>query len=209
MFAVASLCMFIPNPSAGAVLAITVVMFGCAVVASFANSIALDKMSYFVAAALAIMIGLWMARGAFGAYGLTSCVMAAYCMVLLVYRGGADLVGWLGVADKWIVGARATWFAGAAGLALYALYAPAQGMAYQAAMWAWLLAGILLTRPTIHHFFAVMAAYVVQTLIVQSVQSAGTLSADPVTALIFGMTFIAVFMGVNMSRAKTNQHHFS
>ena len=164
VFAFASLCMFIPNPSDMSVLAVGAMMLGCVAAACFANSAVLTKMAFFVSAVLAIMFGLSMVEGRFGVYGMATCMMAAFCGVQLAYRGGADLADWLDVPDSWILPARAIWLAGAVGTIVHAGSSLVSVTVYPAFAWAWLMAGMLLTRPSIHHFFAVVGAFVIRGL---------------------------------------------
>ncbi|MES2016548.1 MAG: J domain-containing protein [Pseudomonadota bacterium] len=209
VFAFASLCMFIPNPSDLSQFAVLAMMLGSAAVATFANSAVLTKISFLVAGFLGIMLGLAMQDGRFAVYGLATAIPAAYCAVQLAYRGGADLFEWLDWPSAWLLPARALWLAGAVGAVAYAGSTPVPAGTYPAFMWVWLMAGMLLTRPTIHHFFAVVGAFFFRGIALTTIDSTKFLSSQPMASLIFGLAFIAIFMVVNMARAKTNQHQFT
>lgn len=209
VFAFASLCMFIPNPSDLSVLAVQVMLLGCVGAASFANSACFSIVTFAVAAGLGFVFGLVLAEAAFPAYGAGAGMMAVYCAMQLAYRGGADLAQWLGVRDMTVFTARAAWFAGAAALLVYGGTASIPVAAYPAAVWTWLMAGMLLARPTVHHVFAVVGAFVARGLAVTFFTGTKALSSQPMAALTFGILFIAIFMGVNMVRANTHQHQYS
>lgn len=209
VFAFASLCMFIPNPSDLSKVAVTVMALGCALAASFANSAVLTKMSFFVAGAIGIMSGLGAQEGRFAVYGLLACTTASYCVVQLAYRGGADLFDWLDWPASWLPPARALWLAGAVLAVAYGGTSQVSATVYPALVWAWLMAGMLLTRPSIQHFFAIIGAFFVRGMALSTINTTKFLSSQPMSTLILGLVFIAIFMVVNMARAKTNQHQFT
>lgn len=208
VFSLASLCLFIANPSKLSVIALFVIMLGCALAATFANSIALSRRAFAIATVVGGCFGFVMSSSSFGIYGVVTCMLAAYCAVQVAYRGGADLCEWLGLPANWIIAARATWLAGAATLIAYAGTAVLPDY-FPQAMWIWLLTGMLLMRATILHFYAVVGAYVVRGVAITLFDGSSNPTSQPVAALTFGIIFIAVFMSVNMVRAKTTQHQFS
>lgn len=209
VFAFASLCMFIPNPSDLSKLAVGAMMLGSALAASFANSLVFTKFTYFIAGVLGLLGGLGMAAGPFEHFHLLTCVLAAYCAMQLAYRGGSDLFDHFKVADHLVLVLRASWFAGAIGFIAFAGTSPVDSASYTAGAWAWLMGGMILTRPTIHHFFAVVGAYILQELAFQFLNASPMMKSQPMSALSFGMIFIGIFMAVNIARAKTNQHQFT
>ncbi|WP_426104187.1 hypothetical protein [Massilia sp. TSP1-1-2] len=208
VFAIASLCLFIPNLSKLASLCLFAVMLGCALAATFANSAVMSRRGLAIAAVVGVVVSLSMGYSSHGVNGMLTYMLAAYCFFLLLNRGGADLADWLGVPDSWIIVGRVTWLAGVAALTGYAGRVQVDAE-YPQGMWIWLLAGMLLSRPTIQHFYAVIAAYVVRALLFNVFGAASSLASQPVASLTLGLIFIATFMSVNMVRAKTNQHQFS
>ena len=209
VFAFASLSMFIPNPSDLSIVAVLVMVLGCALAASFANSVVLTPMAFVVSGALGVMFGLDAQNGRFGVYGLLTSTAAAYCVVQLAYRGGADLFDWFNWPASWVLPARALWLAGTVAAIAYGGTSPVSANVYPALVWAWLMAGMLLTRPTIHHFFAIIGAFIFRGMALTMFNTTKFLSSQPMSTLIFGLLFIAIFMVVNMARAKTNQHQFT
>ncbi len=208
-FALTTLCMFIPEPSWWLVLAVQLMIVECALAATFANSPFLDKVSFSVALFIGVFTGIPMAAGAFAPFGAWMCILAAFTAVQVAYRGGADLIEWLGITRGPLLAARATWLAGVAGLVAYGTVAAPTHTAFSALSWVWLLGGALLARPTIHHAFAIIGAMILQMVLNNLTGNATTLSAQPMEAFVFCMLFIAIFMSVNMYRANTNQHQFS
>ncbi|UUZ52613.1 hypothetical protein LP419_25140 [Massilia sp. H-1] len=78
-----------------------------------------------------------------------------------------------------------------------------------AGAWVWLMAGMVLTRPTVHHFFAMIGAMFLNGMAAQVVNQSPLMHSQPMRSISFGMIFIGIFMAVNMVRAKANQHQFS
>ena len=208
VFAPASMCMFEAGLSTLAAFGLFAVMLGCALAATFGNSAVMSRQGLVVAAVVSSLVGLAMGYGSLTATGIATWMLAAYCFVLLVNRGGADLCDWLGASDNWIVSLRVTWLAGAVAIIGYATRFSVHAD-YPQGMWTWLFAGILLTRPSIQHFYAVIGAYAVRGLLFNFSGQSSSLASQPVSTLTLGLIFIAVFMSVNMVRAKTNQHQFS
>ena len=217
VYAPASLCMFYPDLSKLSALGLFAVMLGCALAATFANCAVMSRKGLFVAALAGSIVGIATGygndgindiNGINGINGMLTWTLAAYCFILLLNRGGADLSDWLGAPDNWIVALRATWLAGAVAIIGYAARINVHAD-FPQGMWIWVLAGVLLTRPSIQHFIAVIAAFAVRGLLHNFSEPSSSLASQPVTSLALGLIFIAVFMSVNMVRAKTNQPHFS
>jgi hypothetical protein len=184
-------------------------MSASACAASFANSAVLEKWPFFIAGVLAILFSQSMSAGPFEAYGVITLTMAGYCAMQLAYRGGADLVAWLAISDRHVTAARVAWLAGAAVLIAYAGIAQVASPLYQATMWAWLMTGTLLMRPTIQQFFAIIGALVIRGFAYTLFPGVKSLTVAPMNMLSFGLIYVAIFLVVNMKRAKTNQHQFT
>jgi hypothetical protein len=209
VFALASLCMFAANPGPVLIAALEVTLLGCALASAFANSAVFNKFIFIVAGALGILIGISMAQRPFAAFGVLNCCLAAFCGVMLAYRGGADLFEHFNVPSTLIPPARAAWLAGAAAIIALAGTLPLTAQFTTAGAWTWLMAGMALTRPTVHHFFAMIGAMFFNAVVVVSVNPSQLMHSQPMRSISFGMIFIGIFMIVNMVRAKATQHQFS
>jgi hypothetical protein len=209
VFALASLWMFAASPGPVLVATLQVTLLGCALASAFANSAVFNKFIFIVAGALGILIGIGMSQGPFAAYGALNCSLAAFCAVMLAYRGGADLLEHFKVAPAMIPPARALWLAGAAAFIALAGTLPLSAQLTTAAAWAWLMAGMVLTRPTVHHFFAMIGAMFLNGVAGQVLNQSPLMHGQPMRSLSFGMIFIGIFMAVNMVRAKATHHQFS
>lgn len=203
-FALASLFLFAPNPSKLAAFANFAMMFVCALASAFANSTVFTQRTFIVVGVIAILFGIGGDINSMFTY-----ILAAWCAIQLAYRGGADLFDWLGVPAQWIVAGRAIWLAGVAAIIVYAGATTAPPAAFAACAWLWAIAGMLLARPTIQHFYAVIGAFVGRALLLSFFEGAGSLASQPLSSVVLLMFFIAIFMGVNVFRAKTTQHQFS
>jgi hypothetical protein len=209
VYAFASLCMMIPDPSAFSRWSVTAMMLACALVGSFANSVVLSKIGFAIALFLAAVAGLALANGTFSGHGALTCICAALCMLLIFYRGGADFVALLPMRDEWFVPARATWLAGAAALLYYSYSRAPDFSMFAAIVWLWLLAGMLLSRPSLNGIYAFAGAGFVVKILEEAVPGASLLSASSMPMLAYLTVSVVIFMVTNMARAKTNQHQFS
>lgn len=209
VYAFASLCMFIPNPSDLSRWSVAAMMLGCAIVATFANSAVMTKAGFAILAVIAAGIGFAIARETFSGHGAVTCIMASLCMVQILYRGGADLLDFLSMRDAWFLPARAAWLAGAAGL-LFWSYMCDFGVALLPPLaWAWVLGGMLLSRPSINPVFAFMFSGFAFKFLEGVTPGLSLLAFSNMHLLAILLVAVAFFMAVNMSRAKTNQHQFS
>lgn len=209
LYAFASACMFIPAPSGQLVLAVGLMMAASLLLGSFANSAVLTKMGFFISTAAGIGFGAATSALIFAPYGAVTRTMMAICAVQILYRGGADLFDWLQIAQRAIMPARLAWMAGAACLVGFAHVAPVPDYVYAAFAWLWLLAGMLLSRPTIHLLLGWGGAVLLQMLVLDKLPGHSALTTPPMPVLIFLLIAIAIFMAVNMFRANEHQHQFS
>jgi hypothetical protein len=209
VYAFASLCLFIPNPSTMSLLAVGAMMLASACACTFANSTVIPIKDYAVMAFIAIVAGMALTEKAMPAQGGLSCMLAVFCALQIFYRGGADLLAWRAMPDEWFMPARAAWLLCASGLLAYT-YTGQPGSASLAAMcWGWILAGSLLSRPSINPFYGLFGAYIGSGLLEMSVSGASTLSSQNMPFLAILLLYVAIFMCINMARAKTNQHQFT
>ncbi len=209
VYAFASLCLFIPNPSPLSTQAVGAKMLACACACTFANSVFITVRVYAVIAVIALIAGLALAEKAMSAQSDMACVLAVFCALQMIYRGGADLLAWRGISDEWFMPARAAWLVCAAGLLAYNYTGQPATAALAAIFWAWIMAGTLLSRPSVNPFFSLMGANIGSGLLETTVSGASALSAYRMPFLAVLLVYIGIFMSFNMARAKTNQHQFT
>lgn len=209
VYAFASLCLFIPNPSPQSVWAVTVMLGACAAAATFATSPVMSKTGFALCAAVAVGVGMGISIEVFATYGVFPSTCAALCGILMLYRGGSDLLAWLGVPDRLYLPARITWLLGAAAMLAYSHSGPYGWALFPHAVWLWVMTGMLLSRPSTNPIFTfVGASFVIRTL-EKSSQLASLLAFQKMTLLAVMLLAIAFFMAINMFRAPTSQHQFS
>jgi CHASE2 domain-containing sensor protein len=75
--------------------------------------------------------------------------------------------------------------------------------------WLWLLAGSLLSRPTVHHAAALLGGFLGWGLLAIGFTKSSVLNRSPMMTIAMAMIAVAIYMLVNMSRANKNQHQFS
>ncbi len=209
-FVLASLCMLIPNPSELPRWAVTAVMFCCAVLGSFACSVAVSGFGFGLLGAIAAGLGFGIYQETFTAYGAVTCMLASMCFILLFYRGGADLLAFLRMRDAWFVPARAAWLAGAAALLFYSYTSIDSATTPVAAgAWLWVLIGTQLSRPSMNPVYTMAGAGFIAKILEELTVGESLLKQAGTPVLAFLIITIALFMAANMSRAKTNQHQFA
>lgn len=209
LYALASLGLFIPAPAAATVFAVDALMLVSLVFATFANSAVLNKFGFLISTVVGVGTGNLMAHTAFAPFGVFTCMLAATVGMQLLYRGGADLFGWLALPNRALPPLRAAWLAGAVGLVAGAHAAPLPENLYAAATCLWIVAGMLLTRPSIHHFIPWVGGVFLSKFIVDALPKPSMLTSQPMSTFVFLLIAIAAFMAVNMFRAKEHQHQFS
>jgi hypothetical protein len=198
-----------PAPPALLRWPVTVVVAASFVASSFAHSVFLSWVGFAILGAISLATGLALAHGPFSAYGAATSIMASACLLQIFYRGGSDLLELLKMRATWLIPARAGWIAGAAALLYYA-YAPGPAFGlFTAVVWLWVLAGMLLSRPSINGVYAFAGAGFAVKILEEVTPGASLLAAASMSMLAFLMVSIAIFMVANMARAKTNQHQFS
>ncbi|MES3023931.1 MAG: J domain-containing protein [Pseudomonadota bacterium] len=206
-FALASLCLFIPEPSAATKIAVGAAMLACLLGASFANSAVLPPMSFFVAGAAGVLFALNVAAG--GPFHATTYALAAMCALQVLYRGGADLFDYLEVPAATVLSARIGWLSAAAAVFAFAHVAPVPPYVFAGAVWLLILAGMLLSRPSFFLLIGYVGALVVKSYVFKQLPRPSLLMVGPMPLLALGLIVVAIFMAVNMLRANKTQHQFS
>jgi hypothetical protein len=209
VYAFASLCMFIPNPSELSKLSVGAMMLYSALAASFANSAVMNRVGALVIAVIALIVGIDMGQTVMPAYGPVICILAALCALQIFQRGGSDLLAWLSMRDEWFAPARAAWMTGAAALLFYSYTNQPYFSMFAPLTWLWVLAGMLLSRPSFNPVFALMGAGLIAGGFESAVPLPSILASQNMQPLATLLLAIGVFMSVNMARAKTNQHQFT
>jgi hypothetical protein len=209
VYVFASLCTFIPNPSGGSMLAVSAMLVGSAIAATFANSAALTPFGLIVATVVGSTVGLYISYGPLGLYGVPACIAMGICTIQHFYRGGSDLLEWLAVRVERILPLRAAWLVGAAAFICFAGQAQAAPMVYAAAGWAWMVAGMILSRPSVPHAIGILGAFALKPVIANMLATQSLFNTEPISMEVIAMLAIAIFMSVNMARANTNQHQFT
>ena len=178
VYAFASLCLFIPNPSPLSTLAVGAMMLACACACTLANSIAIPLKDYAIMVVVALIAGLALTERAMPAQDAFTCVLAAFCALQIFYRGGADLLDWRSMPDEWYLPARAAWLLCATGLLAYNYTGQPPSAALAAMCWGWIRAGMLLSRPSINPFYGLMGASIGNGVLEMSVSGASALSTQ-------------------------------
>jgi hypothetical protein len=208
-YALVSALMFIPSPSTFLTVLVNVAMVFCALAATFANSAVFERAVFVIAATIAGIFGYSLALKAYPAYGFVACIASVYCAVLFLQRGGTDLWAWLGKGEQWILPLRCAWLLAAIVLVARADASPLPAHIHAAVSWLWLLAGMTLSRPTLFHGLALLGTLILWIGISMQLPQSSALNRPPLDGIVLGLSTVAIFMLVNMIRAKKNQHQFS
>jgi hypothetical protein len=208
-FAAASLLMFIaPKPAAWFVLPVGVALGASVAVGTFCNSAVFTWGGFLIQGAAALLLASGAAKSMFPTYGYVVCAMLIFGGLQHMYRGGSDLIDWLGKPGEWVFAARCVWLGTAAAMIGLALSPLALYNGSLATMWLVLLAGMLLSRPTIHPAVGLLCGFGVSVGIVSAAPRGQF--ADATLFLLMTITIaVAFFMSMNMYRVKTNQHQFA
>jgi hypothetical protein len=210
LFALASAAMYIPEPPAALALLVQVGLAASLVLATFANSAVLPPLAFLIATVVGSGLGSMLCDTRFTAYGPIACIMGAITAIELLYRGGSELFDWLGHSQRRVPALRLAWFAGVAAVLLLGAYSHPPAALYQAGAWLWLIAGMLLARPTVHHFMPFITATLGSNLFSTGTVAKSSMLHDmPMPLIVGGYVMVACFMAVNMKRAQKNQHNFS
>lgn len=208
-YAFLSTFMVIYEPQTVVAWLFSVAMLACALVSGFANSVMLEKVHYVFGTIAACMFGGIMANQYFSSYGYVTCIASAFCAMQLLYRGGADL--WSRMPEKahLLLPLRSAWLAGTIAIVLGAGGSPLPLPLHAALCWLWVLGGMLLSNPTIHYFAAAGGGLALLFVVSLLKPLSPALKTMPMSMLVTPLFGVAIFMVVNMVRAKKNQHPFS
>ncbi len=205
-YALVSLCLFIPAPSNSTKVLVGIVMAIAALAGSFAISALTNKTMFGISVAFALVVGMGLGSEIFPQFGITICVLSSLCATYIMQSSGGGVLDWLALPSQRIVLARRIWLSVALASQLYVHTAQQISALIPPFLWLWILAGMLLSRPTINVAYAIFGAIGVGVLLelCWPLQDASQLKM-----LRFVMLAVAIFMVVNMTRAKTTQHQFS
>jgi hypothetical protein len=210
LYALASAALYVPQPphwfvlADGALLAVSLALNVFAVSASLIE----HPPGYLIVAVAAMAMGAPLGKEYMLEYSPVVTGLAAISAVLLFFRGGHDLFTWLQMPVRRFLPLRAVWLAGAAALILAGgLLAPPMHP-YAAVLWLWLLAGVLLSRPSIKILYGLLGAFAAQ-VVIQAALHSPTLQMLPVGLLTYSLSAVAIFMSVNIARTKKTQYPFA
>jgi hypothetical protein len=210
LYALASAAMYIPHPPAWFVIADDVVLAACLALVCFAFSAAMAETPFgFICIAVAAFgIGTPVGKDFLVEHGPVMTGIGAISAVLLFFRSGHDLCSWFQIPTARFLPLRAVWLAGTAGLILLGGLFEVPAHPYLAACWIWLLAGMLLSRPSFHLFYGLLGALglaVATGLLLPSPMQNHT----PAPFMVFALYAVAIFMTVNLVRTKQYQNPFA
>lgn len=199
----------IPEPPAlvtglGALLAV-----GCVLVACVANSAVLNGFAFTLSILFGIGIGLGIEARGQGDFGILVYSAAATAALQLFYRGGSDLWAWLNTPDVWIARMRVAWLS--ATVAVYGLagYSNAAPPLLHFLAGALVLAGMLLSRPTIHPLVGLAGGVALRVFAAPLMPDGFTLRGSPLAVMFMMLTALVIFMAVNMKRSAEHQQQFA
>jgi hypothetical protein len=200
-FAAASVALFIPTPSPLLRLLVGATLLGCTLVASFVNWGLIPGWNFFIAVVVGISFGSSLSAQGL-AFDTVSCMLAAFCALLVLYRGGADFLSNVSLGDNQLMLLRGAWIAGMALLVCGAQWAGDHPHAYPAIAWLWLLAGMLLSHFASHFFFAVIGSAVLRSLVQDAMPQHTMLKAQPMSLLLAGLLLVTILLAFNMVQSR-------
>lgn len=208
LYALASSALYVPDTPAWLTVAIAAALAACLVIASFANSPAFNPMTYLVSVGAGVPLGQALLQDGFQGQAL-SCMLAAVTGMQLLYRGGGDLFDWSGMAPRRLLDLRLGWMAGAVFIIVFSALLDASATALLPVAWLWLLAGMLLSRPSANPFLILVLAVVGRGILHGALPASSLARTAQMPVMVIAFIAVALFMGVNIHRANKNQHQFA
>ncbi len=210
LYAFASTAMYVPHPPAWFVIADDVLLIACLALACFAISAAMaeNAFGFICLAVVSFGMGAPVGREFLVEHGAMMTGIGAIIAVLLFFRSGHELCSWLEIPLARFLPLRAAWLTGAAGLILLGGFTTPPPHAYLAVCWCWLLAGMLLSYPSINLFYGLFGAIVaaVATGLALPVRMQ---NHTPAPFMVVALYAVAIFMVVNQIRTKQYQNPFA
>lgn len=207
--AIASVLILVPHPGQFLIVAVRVMAFAALLAALFANSAAFDFMSFFFGTAIGIFIGIDTAAHSELQHGFFTTCAVLICVIQLICRGGADFWQFAGVPESRLPGLRLVWMCGMIYFLLGADHTPLPLQLHTALAMLWMIAGALLSRPSILPLFAILGSIFINVAILATQPATTALKQRPLSAIALAMVAITIFIGVNMKRAREHQHQFA
>ncbi|SHG35323.1 J domain-containing protein [Massilia sp. CF038] len=112
----------------------------------FANSTHFLPIAFLTHAAFAIILGLILQTNVFRDLSLLTNTFATFGALQILFRGGGDLLTWLGCVERKRTAGRMVWFIGAMALFLMCFSTTKAEFPFSLIMWAWVLAGFVFFR---------------------------------------------------------------
>lgn len=208
LYALASSALYVPAAPGWLAVLIAVALAACLAIASFANSPVFNPMTYLVSVGAGVPLAQALLQDSFQDQAL-ACTLAAVIGMQVLYRGGSDLFDWSGMAPRRLLSLRLGWMAGAALITAFSAMLDPSAIALMAVAWLWLLAGMLLSRPSANPFLILILAVVGRGILHGVLPESSLARAAHMPVMIIAFIAVALFMGVNIHRANQNQHQFA
>ncbi len=209
LFTVASLLALTVTPTPVVTVFVTTLLMVALANATLANSLVLPPLSFALTTAIGIAMGSTMDGDGAAPFGIVAWTTASVCLLQLITRGGSDLCHWAGIPATRFVVLRAAWLTGAAALLVLGVVVNVPVAVYLPLAWLWMLAGVLLSRPSINPIYTIAGSVLFSGLIAEAGFASTAFDRQPLTTTLVLMFAIAIFMIGNMQRAKEHQHPFA
>lgn len=209
LYAIASAVLYVPHPPGWFVAAVAAALVASLAWIAFANlgPILENPGGFLTIVIIGALMGAPLGANYLPAFGGILTGLAGTGAIFLFFRSGSELLAWLNVSLAHILALRIVWLACAVGLVVLGGVANPPMASYAPALWLWLLAGTLLSRPSAHLLRVLVGAGVMQALI--AAVPSPTLHLLPVAFLTYSLCAVALFMAFNMKRATKVQHPFA
>lgn len=206
-FICVSTLMLIPHPGPLLGYFVGVSLLACVFAASFAMSIAMPRPAFVGVIICSIGLGTALSGKAL-AFNMLTCILGAYCFLLMLLRGGSELLQMSTVKPGAITALRLGWIAGAMVLSAGAHFTFAfdTPVTYAVVSWLWLCGGALLTYPGFNPFYALVGTVIAQLIVFYFGPKPSLLATQPMSELFAGMLYVTIFISANMIRARGTQH---
>ena len=205
-FALVSPLLFVPDPAPWLRYLVDTALLACTAAALFANAGLLQIWLIIFGAGGAIAFGNTV-QGVL-AHDAMARMLAGFCAMLVLIRGGGQLLPMTGIPFRWVTPLRCTWMAGSVALVWFAQWAGQHAAAYAAMTWLWLFVGMLMCYLTAQFYFAVGGCFILRTIVIDFLPQPGILLTQPMSLLLGGLLMVTLFMIFNMWQVLRHKHLF-
>lgn len=144
VYVAGTLLLAVPAPSAVLAFVTGATLLGTALAATFANSTRLTEAGFAIHGLLAFLFGAGLHTNIFRDHSMATTILAVFCSLQVLFRGGGDILTWLGYGPEKRPFARLIWLTGATMLLMTAFSTRTPSLNLQ--IWLWVLGGFVLTR---------------------------------------------------------------